>query len=207
MTYEQFRDKYNNKYVNYDGSYGSQCWDLAQQYFVECLGLPENILGGCGLVSNMLKEPKISLLLQYFDEVPLDNMIAGDVIIFERGHIAIFDSWNGRTNLYFTQNTGTADNPQGAAHIGQCKSGASRAFRLKKKEEPRETPAEAIPEPTGNKKTKVGETIKKCSLTDYEGVKHVSYLGEFKIIDECDLGYIVLYPKPVIAIIEKENIK
>ena len=97
----------------------NECWDLAQQYFVECLGLPENILGGCGLVSNMLKEPKISLLLQYFDEVPLDNMIAGDVVIFERGHIAIFDSWNGRTNLYFTQNTGTADNPQGAAHIGQ----------------------------------------------------------------------------------------
>lgn len=181
----------------------NECWDLAQQYFVECLGLPETILGGCGLVSNMLKEPKISLLLQYFDEVPLDNMIAGDVIIFERGHIAIFDSWNGRTNLYFTQNTGTADNPQGAAHIGQCKSGASRAFRLKKKEEPVETPSDVNTKPTGDETIKDEEIIEKDFLIDYEGNKHVSADGKFEILEKNDDFYIIMYNIPKVIIVKE----
>lgn len=181
----------------------NECWDLAQQYFVECLGLPENILGGCGLVSNMLKEPKISLLLQYFDEVPLDNMIAGDVVIFERGHIAIFDNWNGRTNLYFTQNTGTADNPQGPAHIGQCASGSSRAFRLKKKEEPVETPSDVNTKPTGDETIKDEIIIEKEFLTDYEGNKHVSADNKFHVVYDDGKYYTVVYSLLRSAIIKK----
>ena len=53
QKYIEFRDTYNGKYVDYDGSYGCQCWDLAQMYFVKYLGVPDWVLGGCGLVSNM----------------------------------------------------------------------------------------------------------------------------------------------------------
>ena len=131
MTYKEFKNKYNGKVVDYDGSYGGQCWDLAQQYFTECLKLSPSILSGCGWVGNMLKEPKISLLLKYFDEIPTTDMYPGDVVIWANHHIALFDNWNGSYNTYLTQNPG-------ATHLGQCNiGGVVRAFRLKgtKKEE------------------------------------------------------------------------
>ena len=103
MTYIEFRNKYNGRYVDYDGSYGAQCWDLAEQYFTECLGLPASILAGCGLVSNMLYPPKRAELDKYFDEVPTNAMQQGDVCIWEYGHIAIFDHYDGNC-WYFSQN-------------------------------------------------------------------------------------------------------
>lgn len=125
MSYKEFKEKYNGKYLDYDGAYNSQCWDLAQYYFTECLGLPASILSGCGLVSNMLDEPKISLLLKYFDEVPTTAMNPGDVVIWSVGHIAIFDNWDGSNCYYLTQNPG-------ATKIGLCNlGGTARAFRLK----------------------------------------------------------------------------
>ena len=36
-------------------------WDLIQRYVTEVLNLPSSIFSGCGLVSNMLKEPKRSV--------------------------------------------------------------------------------------------------------------------------------------------------
>lgn len=131
MNYLEFRNKYNGKCVDYDGSFGGQCWDLAQQYFTECLGVPAYVLGGVGLVNNMLVEPKLSQLLQFFDEVPIINMIQGDTVIWEYGHIAIFDNWDGTNCWYFTQNDGSAENPSGNAHIGLCPQASARAFRLK----------------------------------------------------------------------------
>lgn len=106
MTYDEFKKKYTGITVDYDGYYGGQCWDLAQMYFVKVLGLPSSILAGSGLVSNMLKEPKYSLMLKYFDKVPLDRMVKGDVIIWNYGHIAIFDNWNSKENAcyFFSQN-------------------------------------------------------------------------------------------------------
>ena len=104
MTYEQFKKKYNGKYVDFDGYYGSQCWDLAQLYFVEVLNLPTSILSGCGNVKNMLVEPKLSLLKQYFDEVPVTAMNQGDVCIWSSNHIAVFDHWDGKRCWYFSQN-------------------------------------------------------------------------------------------------------
>jgi hypothetical protein len=124
MDYNEFKNKYNGQVIDYDGEYGGQCWDLAQQYFTECLGVPENVLGGCGLVNNMLNEPKISELLKYFDEVSLNDMKQGDIVIWTYGHIAILDNWDGEKNWYFTQNPGVA-------HIDLCDNSEARAFRLK----------------------------------------------------------------------------
>ena len=104
MTYQEFKNKYNGKYIDFDGYYGPQCWDLAQFYFKEVLNLPSSILSGCGQVKNMLVKPKIDVLRAYFNEVPINQMVTGDVCIWSSNHIAIFDHWDGRNCWYFSQN-------------------------------------------------------------------------------------------------------
>ena len=104
MTYQEFKNKYNGKYIDFDGYYGPQCWDLAQFYFKEVLNLPSSILSGCGQVKNMLVKPKIDVLRAYFNEVPINQMVTGDVCIWSTNHIAIFDHWDGRNCWYFSQN-------------------------------------------------------------------------------------------------------
>lgn len=108
MTYQDFKNKYNGQWVDYDKYYGAQCWDLGQYYFTECLGLPSSVLSGCGMVSNMLYQPKRAELDKYFDEVSVYEMYPGDVCIWDYGngvgHIAIFDNWDGNTNWFFSQN-------------------------------------------------------------------------------------------------------
>lgn len=121
MTYKEFVKKYNGKYTDYDGYYGFQCWDLAQRYFTEVLKLPASVLSGCGLVSNMLKEPKRKVLLKYFEEVKTPKQ--GDVAIWEYGHIAIFDH---NKNYFFSQNP----NP---CRVIQINRGGVHYFRLKSK--------------------------------------------------------------------------
>lgn len=132
MTYQDFKKKYDGKYIDYDGCYGCQCWDLAQFYFTECLNLPDFILSGCGNVRNMLEEPKYSLLLKYFDEISVYEMCAGDVCIWggagnKSNHIAIFDHWDGNSNWYFSQNP----NP---CQVMQIDLLGLHAFRVKNKE-------------------------------------------------------------------------
>ena len=124
MTYSEFKNKYNGKWVDYDGAYGCQCWDLGEKYFTECLGLPASVLAGCGLVSNMLYQPKRAELDKYFKEVKTTEMCQGDVCIWEYGHIAIFDHWDGNANWYFSQNP----NP---CQVMKISGGGLHAFRLK----------------------------------------------------------------------------
>ena len=104
MTYQDFKNKYNGKYVDYDGCYGAQCWDLAQKYFLEVLGVPSWVLSGCGTVDKMLVQPKLNDLLLYFDEVSPTALKAGDVAIWSANHIAIVDRWDGKDMWYFSQN-------------------------------------------------------------------------------------------------------
>lgn len=126
MTYKEFKKKYNGKYTDYDGAYGYQCWDLAQRYFTEVLGLPASVLSGCGLVSNMLHDPKRKVLLKYFDEVKTPKQ--GDVAIWEYGHIAIFDH---AKDYYFSQNP----NP---CKVIKITRGGVHFFRLKTKDKKKE---------------------------------------------------------------------
>ena len=131
MTYQEFKDKYNGQYLNYDGYYSCQCWDLAQYYFTECLGLPESVLSGCGMVNNMLYPPKREVLDKYFDEVDVHDMHPGDVCIWDYGngvgHIAIFDSWDGLSCWYFSQNYPLNSN----SHLQVINDTGIHAFRLK----------------------------------------------------------------------------
>lgn len=126
MTYDEFKNKYNGKYVDFDGSYGAQCWDLAQFYITEVLELPSSILSGCGLVSNMLYPPKRADLDKYFDEVPVNLMEQGDIVIWDYGHIAIYDHYNGDNDkcYFFSQNP----NP---CQVMAINTGGAYAFRKK----------------------------------------------------------------------------
>lgn len=124
MTYQEFVKKYDGKYTDFDGYYGAQCWDLAQRYITEVLNLPSSILSGCGLVSNMLYPPKRQELDKYFDEVPTNQMVQGDLCIWEYGHVAIFDHWDGNNCWYFSQNP----NP---CQIMVINSNGLHAFRKK----------------------------------------------------------------------------
>lgn len=131
MTYKQFKKKYNGKYVdtdNYPKEWKYQCFDLAQKYFTEVLGLPASVLAGCGNVCNMLKQPKLKVLLKYFDEVKTPKQ--GDVAIWGGGnnHIAIFDH---NKDYYFSQNP----NP---CKVMKITMGGVHYFRLKTKDKKKE---------------------------------------------------------------------
>ena len=120
--YQDFKNKYNGKYTDYDGAYGAQCWDLAQRYFVEYLGVPAWVLSGSGLVSSMLDRDRHELD-QYFEEIPVTQMCPGDVVIWDWGHIALFDRYDG-ANWYFSQNPGPCQ-------VITIRQEGQHAFRLK----------------------------------------------------------------------------
>lgn len=124
MNYTEFKNKYNGKFIDYDGAYGYQCWDLGEKYFIEVLGLPASVLAGCGLVSNMLYPPKRNELNKYFDEIGFNEIREGDVCIWEYGHIAIYDHTENGNNFYFSQNP----NP---CSVMKITTGGVHVFRLK----------------------------------------------------------------------------
>lgn len=180
MTYNEFKNKYNGKYLDYDGSYGNQCWDLAQFYFTECLGLPDTILSGCGYVKNMLEPPKIDLMLQYFDEVNRCTMQPGDVAIWSYepgGHIAIFDNYDGRA-WYFSQNY-----PEGTnCHLVVIPETNLRAFRPKKAQ-PQVTPNVARDENKNQIQIKVNDlNVRTDGTTSAEsiGVAKMGYYDYYE---------------------------
>ena len=144
MTYQEFKNKYNEKYIDYDGAYGTQCWDLIQYYNVEVLNVPDSVFSGCGWVGNMvLWEWKYNQLMEYFDEVPVTQMDQGDVCIWsnpnneQQCHVAVFDSWDGYSCWYFSQNP----NPCRVMQVNGL--GNPRAFR-RKKEVPTPEPSPVI---------------------------------------------------------------
>lgn len=137
MTYQEFKNKYDGKYIDYDGAYGYQCWDLAQYYFTEVLNVPDYVLSGCGLVSNMLYLPKRADLDTYFDEIDVHTMQQGDVCIMEYGHICIFDNWDENCNWFFSQNP----NP---CQVMKVSESGMHAFRRKQEIPPAPEPSPVI---------------------------------------------------------------
>ncbi len=134
MTYQEFKNKYNEQYVDVDSypkDWPWQCFDLAQLYFTECLGLPDYILAGCKNVSNMLYGEKRQLMDEYFNEVDVRYMQPGDVVIWEWNHIALFDFYDGTQSWYFSQN------PNPSEVIPIPNDNGIHAFRLKEKEPPK----------------------------------------------------------------------
>lgn len=207
---ERFKNDTVGKCIDYDGQYGGQCWDSAEVYFTQYLGLPASILAECGVVNNMLYPPKINELLEYFDEVDIHNMIKGDTVIWDwgkdLGHIAVFDTCPDGYNCYFvTQNNPTPNITEYAILDQNC----SRAFRLKglTAEEPQPTPP--APEPV--EEFKVGDYVIPTILLDYEGTPLVQYDDLYQIIEKDErgnvLGAVRGDERPIWAVLPDSNIK
>ena len=129
---ERFKNDTLGRQIDYDGMFPGECYDLAQVYFTQYLGVPEGVLGGCIYVNHMLYPPKLNQLLQYFDEVPTNNMIKGDVCIWDWGgdlcHIATFDICEDGHNCWFV----TQNNPvYHLTTLSILENANCRAFRLK----------------------------------------------------------------------------
>lgn len=155
----------------------NQCWDLAQYYVTNYLGVPEWVLAGCGYVNNLLYPPKINDVLEYFDEVPMTSMLKGDIVIWkEVPHIAIFDSFDGTNCWYLTQNSGTGEHPIGGVYLSTFYMGEAHAFRLKGITPDVEIIPEPIPEPS---QLKLLELVRKTIRGDFgNGEERRQALGE-----------------------------
>ena len=199
---ERFKNENLNHYIDYDGEWGPQCWDMAECYLTNYLYVPAYVLAGCDLVSSMLYPPKLNDLLQYFDEIDIHTMEKGDLVIWEWGHIAVFDGCpDGYTCYFLSQNPG----PVQVIPITQD---GSHAFRLKgvTAEEPQPTP----PEPTPIEEFKVGDYVVPTILLDYEGTPLIQYDDLYQIIDKDErgnvLGAVRGDERPIWAVLPDSNI-
>ena len=125
MSYIEFKNKYNGKYVDYDGVYGYQCWDLVAKYFDDTLKVPVGVISA--YVDAMLNSN--SSFYKYFVEVSTSSMQQGDICIWASApHIAIFDNKTGSTNYWFSQDANAR--PSGV-YSNPSTTSTFRAFRLK----------------------------------------------------------------------------
>lgn len=199
---ERFKNENLGHYIDYDSEWGAQCWDMAEYYLTNYLYVPAWVLADCDLVSSMLYPPKLNDLLQYFDEVDIHNMVKGDLCIWNWGHIAVYDSWDGQDCWFLSQN------PVPVSVIPITTDGL-RAFRLKgvTEEEPQPTPP--APEPV--EEFKVGDYVVPTILLDYEGTPLVQYDDLYQIIEKDDrgnvLGAVRGDERPIWAVLPDSNIK
>lgn len=201
---ERFKNDTLGRYISYNSEQNNQCWDLAEVYFTKYLNLPESILAGCGLVSNMLYPPKLDELLIYFDEIDIHTMEKGDVCIWEYGHIAIFDNCSDGYTCYFV-----SQNPGPTSLIPLSQDG-SHAFRLKGVSNDIEPTPEPTPEPIPNQ-FNIGDYVIPIKLEDYQGTPLVQYDDLYQIIDKDYRGNILGAvrgdDRPIWAVLPDNNIK
>lgn len=121
MTLQEFVTKYNNKFVDVDVAYGSQCWDLAKLYAKEVVGCPDLPTGNgtaLGVYTNFLNP-----LPTYFTKVannsnPNHIPPAGALVFFNwslAGHVAIVISSNTKNMTVFEQDGNIDKNRDGKA--------------------------------------------------------------------------------------------
>ena len=112
MTYQEFVNKYNGKFWDFDGCYGVQCCDLANYYFTEVFGIPKTDLfkfaNACNYYSDFTAfsgtiQKKFTRIANMPEFVPKK----GDVVVWKStlnggpGHIAIATG-EGDTNYFYS---------------------------------------------------------------------------------------------------------
>lgn len=124
MSYQEFKNKYNGGFWNYDGQYGYQCWDLVAFYLQDVLNIPVYVISDYQNAINNIN----SDFFKYFDEVNQNAMEQGDICIWTDSlHICLYDHWDGQ--LWFLTQDANA-RPTGV--YNQVTSGHYfRAFRKK----------------------------------------------------------------------------
>ena len=105
--YKDFAKKRLGKKVDYDGSYGFQCADLAKQYISESLEF-----GKIGALWNAKDMPNNPFFSKWEKIKGMKNLMQGDIIIRSQwpyGHVAIVDHvLNGK--VYVLEQNGSGKN-------------------------------------------------------------------------------------------------
>lgn len=116
MILEQFVNKYNGKYIDFDGKYGFQCVDLMRQWLVEGLVFPVDTIPHALYAKDIFKNfPEKGNM--YFTKVhnSLTNSPTKGCIVFWdfypfvtgiAGHVAIASTANATNLITFDQNWG-----------------------------------------------------------------------------------------------------
>ena len=105
MTYQEFKNKYNGRPLDFDGFYGYQCMDLAQFYNKEVVN-GARLMGNAKDVWDTYPQDKYTKIANTPTGVPLK----GDIVIWkgmpgnQYGHIAVFDNGNVNSFVSFDQN-------------------------------------------------------------------------------------------------------
>lgn len=109
MKYSDFKNEVLGKSYDFDGYYGTQCWDGLAVY-ASRLGQKIPNCTTTGYVIDIWNNRKTNGILNWCDEVTV--MKAGDIAVFKKGssscpysHIAIFDSdIDGKKGRFLGQN-------------------------------------------------------------------------------------------------------
>jgi len=115
MTLNEFIEKYNGKYIDFDGWYGSQCLDLEHQYCLEVLGLSDPKILAAPSAKDVYNNFDTIVGKDQFERIPNTPTgipKEGDIIFWSNGiygHVAIFIEGNANSFRSFDQNypTGT----------------------------------------------------------------------------------------------------
>lgn len=100
---QRFIANYNNQYLNTDGAYGAQCWDLFDKF---CQDYNINVSRYCAITGYV---PDLFYLFddygysEYFDKINVDNLQVGDWCFWDYGnmrHVAL----KVGADTYFSQN-------------------------------------------------------------------------------------------------------
>lgn len=100
---QRFIEKYNNQYLNTDGAYGAQCWDLFDKF---CQDYDIDVSRYCSITGYV---PDLFYLFDdygygtYFDKINVEDLQVGDWCFWDYGnmkHVAL----KVGANTYFSQN-------------------------------------------------------------------------------------------------------
>ena len=120
ITFQQFLEKYNGKFTDFDGYYGFQCMDLMHSYITEVLGLSDGrILSAPSARDVFVKFPNV-FGSDYFNKevnTPAGVPKEGDIVFWVNepyGHVAIFIEGDANSFRSFDQNypTGSPNHVQ-----------------------------------------------------------------------------------------------
>lgn len=118
--YQNFKQKWLGKRVDFDGAYGFQCVDLVKQYIFEQTGVRA---GSWGNAIDFARKPNVQFSILY---VRTSTPKQGDIVVFNpidnlashrNGHIGVVDGISGGSVLTLEQNgsNGSGDGRGGNA--------------------------------------------------------------------------------------------
>ena len=116
MTFNEWLEKWNGHYIDFDGIYGNQCMDLMHQYCVEMLGITDGRVLAAPSAKDVWNNFENIFGHELFDKIPNTPTGVpqeGDIVLWTSGtwgHVAIFVEGDVSTFRSFDQNYPT-DSP------------------------------------------------------------------------------------------------